>query len=151
MTTKNHKNGRSKVSTALADWLNCLSDLLKTVKDWAEAMDWSTRQISKRMEDSELGAYEAPALLMQKDTARVLLDPIGRDAPGAEGVVDLYLMPAYDDIATLLLVDGQWQLHYLFEYARDSLPAPTTESKRLSKKTLTQVLDEMTAHAAKSI
>jgi hypothetical protein len=29
---------------------------------------------------------------------RELLEPIGRPAPGIEGIVDLYLMPAYDDI-----------------------------------------------------
>ena len=33
--------------------------------------------------------YQAPALLLQKETARVLLEPVGRAAPGAEGVVDL--------------------------------------------------------------
>jgi hypothetical protein len=53
------------------------------------------------MEDSQIGKYKAPGLLMQEGTDRILRDPIGRNAPGAEAVVDLYLMPAYDDIATL--------------------------------------------------
>ena len=96
------------------EWLNVLADLTGRVKSWAEELDWSTRQISKKMKDSRLGSYEAPALLMQKETTRVLLDPVARFVPGADGVVDLYLMPAYDDIASLYFVDGEWRLHYMF-------------------------------------
>jgi len=78
------------------EWLDLLADLMSQVKSWAEELGWSTRQIVKKMKDSRLGAYEAPALLMQKETTRVLLDPVTRFAPGADGVVDLYLMPAED-------------------------------------------------------
>ncbi len=43
-----------------------------------------------------------PALLMQEGpSAGLILEPIARSAPGADGVVDLYLLPAYDDIASL--------------------------------------------------
>ncbi len=44
----------------------------------------------------------------------MLLDPVARFTPSAVGVVDLYLMPAYDDIASLYLVVGEWRLHYMF-------------------------------------
>ena len=93
------------------EWLGRLSDLVETVRNWTLDLDWSTRQIEKKMGDSRLGTYKAPALLLQKETARVLLEPIARFAPGVEGVVDLYLMPAYDDIATLYFYDDGWQLH----------------------------------------
>ena len=63
------------------EWLNVLADLTRQVKSWAEELDWSTRQISKKMKDSRLGSYEAPALLMQKETTRVLLDPVARFVP----------------------------------------------------------------------
>ena len=59
----------------------------KTVRGWAEELDWSTSQIGKRMKDSRLGSYEAPALIMQKETIRVLLEPVARFAPGTDGVV----------------------------------------------------------------
>ena len=74
------------------EWVSRLSDLTRSVRRWAEELDWSTRQIGKKMKDSRLGLYEAPALIMQKGTTRVLLDPVARFAPGADGVVDLYLM-----------------------------------------------------------
>lgn len=37
-----------------------------------------TRQIAKQVKDSRLDGYEAPALLMQKETTGVLLDPVAR-------------------------------------------------------------------------
>ncbi len=48
---------------------------------------------------------------VQRGTTRILLDPVARFVPRADGVVDLYLMPAYDDIASLYLVKGQWRVH----------------------------------------
>src|SRR5262249_50078611 len=81
----------------LKGWLKRLGDLVQQVESWARELDWATRRIDKTMEDSWLGSYKAPALIMQRETTRVLLEPIARTAPGAEGVVDLYLMPAYDD------------------------------------------------------
>ena len=104
-----------------AEWLDRLAKLTSLVKRWATELDWSTREIPKKMNDSRLGAYEAPALLMQKETIRVLLDPIARSTPGADGVVDLYLMPAYADIASLYLVNGEWRLHYVLPGARSAL------------------------------
>ena len=152
MARKNTVKGQSNDSTALRDeWLTRLAALMNLVKGWAEELDWSTRVISKKMKDSRLGSYEAPALIMQKETTRVLLDPVARFAPRTEGVVDLYLMPAYDDIASLYFVGGKWRLHYMFN---SDQPAGTTkdgDAGPLSKKALTQVLDEMTAHATESL
>ena len=36
----------------------------------------------------------------------ILLEPV---APGTEGVVDLYLMPGYDDIASLYHYSNRWK------------------------------------------
>ena len=51
------------------------------------------------MRDVDRQIFEIPALYLQKGPIRVLLDPVAYDVPGAEGVVDLYLMPTYDDLA----------------------------------------------------
>ena len=96
------------------EWLKSLSALVETVRGWAQELDWSTRQIETKMEDSQLGTYKAPALIIQKETVRALLEPIAHSAPGVEGLVDFYLMPAYDDIARLFFYDNEWQLHYMF-------------------------------------
>jgi hypothetical protein len=49
---------------------------------------------------------------MEKDTVEVVLNPVARFVPGANGAVDLYVAPAYDDIASLYLEDDHWVLHY---------------------------------------
>jgi hypothetical protein len=134
-----------------SEWLDRLSSLLKLVKSWAEELDWSTRQIEKTMKDSRLGTYEAPALIMQKGATRVLLDPIARFAPGVDGVVDLYLMPAYDDIASLYFVNGEWRLHYMFPGTPSVPTIREAESSPLSKDTFAQVLDEMTDNASEAL
>ena len=96
------------------EWLTNLQELLAQIRGWAEGSGWRTRVIEKSMKDSVLGQYKAPAMLMQRETVEVILDPVGRFAPGTDGVVDLYLLPAYDDIASLYFVDGAWRLHYAF-------------------------------------
>src|SRR5271165_6750519 len=152
MATRKPTVRRGDNSGELRDeWLRALTDLTANVKKWAEELNWSTRQIAKKMKDSRLGVYEAPALLMQKETTRVLLDPVARFAPGADGVVDLYLMPAYDDIASLYLVDGEWQLHYMFPGTPTVATIRQAEPVQLSKNAISWVLDEMTSHASQTI
>jgi hypothetical protein len=130
----------------LSGWLDRLSALVNDVETWVKALGWSTRRIEKPMEDSQIGKYMAPSLLMQEGTDRLLLEPIARCAPGTEGVVDLYLMPAYDDIASLYYEDGRWNLHYMFggTVAANSREAP---AKPLSQETLEEVLAQMKQHA----
>jgi len=130
------------------EWLGRLTELVDRVEGWARELDWSTRRIEKKMQDSQIGHYKAPALVLQNETCRGLLDPIARSAPGAEGVVDLYLMPAYDDIASLYFCDGAWQLHYMFAGTSSVATIRTGDSQPLSKETLRAVLEEMRANAA---
>ena len=141
------QDGRDRVRL-LHDWLARLSGLVHSVESWAKELGWSTRLIDSPLEDSQIGHYRAPALLMQEGTDRVLLEPVGRLAPGTEGVVDLYLMPAYDDIATLYHYDGCWNVHHVVP---GTVGAPNTRqapAKPLSKETLQEVLAEMRSHAA---
>lgn len=152
MAARDNTGKRAVAPAALRDeWLKVLADLRAKVKKWAEELNWSTRSIAKKMNDTRLGQYEAPALLMQKDTVRVLLDPIARFAPGADGVVDLYLMPAYDDIASLYLVGGEWQLHYVFP-GTSTVPAiRQSEPCVLSRDAIRKVLNEMSTHAGTAL
>ena len=100
-----------------ADWIQLLLEMAAKVTDWVSP-DWSIRVIQKEMSDSVLGEYSAPSVLMQRELVRVMLEPVTRFAPGADGVVDLYLMPAFDDIATVYRVSGEWKMHYAFRGTR---------------------------------
>ncbi len=100
------------------------------------------------MKDSVLGQYKAPAMLLQRETVEVILDPVGRFAPGTDGVVDLYLLPAYDDIASLYFVDGAWRLHYAFRSTAAVARIKNAEAMMLDEASLNRVLNEIAAHAA---
>jgi hypothetical protein len=132
--------------TELNRWQEQLAHLVSDVRSWAEPLGWSPKEIRKRMNDPELGEIEVPALLLQQDLVRVLLEPIGRNAPGAESVVDLYLMPAYDDIASLYFYDGEWHIHYAFAPSAVA-SVKEGEAKPLNEATFASVLEQMKAHA----
>lgn len=129
------------------DWIHLLKGLVGEVEGWVKPT-WSTRVIEKAAQDSVLGAYDAPGLLMQRDFTRVLLEPITRFAPGADGVVDLYLMPAYDDIASLCRVDGQWKIHYASRGHQVVTGIRNAEALPLTKESFLRVLDAIADHAA---
>jgi hypothetical protein len=149
MAIAGKQSGLAEDSAQLLDpWLGRLEGLVEQVNTWAKELDWSTRRIEKKLEDSKVGSYKAPALVLQKDTVRVLLDPIARSSPGAEGVVDLYLMPAFDDIASLYFYDGQWHLHYMAPGTPAVGPTREADAKPLSKESLGAVLAEMIKNAA---
>jgi hypothetical protein len=129
------------------DWVSLLDQLVALVNAWVQS-DWATKVIKKSMGDSVLGEYDAPALLMQRDTTRVLLEPITRFAPGADGVIDLYRMPAYDDIASLYREDGDWKLHYAFQGGKTNAGTRTVDPLPFTKENFLRVLNAIAVHVA---
>jgi hypothetical protein len=129
-------------------WIDRVTFLLDQVEEWAKEMGWSTRRLEKKLDDGWIGKHRVPALLMQEDTCRILLEPVGRSTLGAEGVVDLYLMPAYDDIAGLYYYGDRWNLHYLFPGTKPVATVREADAMPLSKETFAKVLAEMRQHAA---
>ncbi len=125
--------------------------LVEQVRSWVEPHEWVTKSYLKKMPDVDRQVFEIPALFLQKGPTRVLLDPVAYDVPGSEGVVDLYLMPTYDDLANLCFEDQGWAIHYTFP--PDSMETHSLgerEALPLSEATINQVLDSITAHAAPS-
>lgn len=140
------EEAETRMAARLA-WIDRLTELVNLVRRYAEEFGWTTKRITKRIEDSYIGDYQTNALLLQKETMRVLLEPVGRSALGAEGVADFYLLPGYDDIATLYYYDERWHLHYLAPGAPASANVREAEAKPLSKTALRKVLEEMMKNA----
>ncbi|MFT3878945.1 MAG: hypothetical protein QM703_04705 [Gemmatales bacterium] len=128
-------------------WIHRVNELVTMIEKWARELGWSTRRIEKRLEDARVGTHRIPALLMQAETCQIILDPVGRSSPGTEGMVDLYLMPAYDDIASIYHYKGQWNLHYVFPNRKAVASVREAEAQPLSKDALEKVLAEMKKHA----
>lgn len=127
-----------------------VDDLIMKVREWVEPHEWVTKTYPKKMRDADHQVYEVPALFLQKGPTRILLDPIAYDVPGTEGVVDLYLMPTYDDMASLYFEQGHWRMHYAFPEAMEAHSAIESESRLLSEATMNEVLDSIAIHAEPS-
>lgn len=87
-------------------------------------------------------------MLLQDESIRILLEPITRSAPGVDGVVDLYLMPAYDDIASLYFYDNGWHVHYMYPGTPTVPNMRDAEAKPLTSDSLRLVLEAMKENAA---
>jgi hypothetical protein len=131
-----------------SEWLGRLEALVRDVKSWAEAAGWRTRRITKTVNERRLGKYEVPVLLMEKEAVEVVLNPVARLVPGADGAVDLYLSPAYDDIASLYFEGDHWVVHY------GKRPDPTATNgpvgitpRPYEEATIRAILDGMAADA----
>jgi len=126
--------------------------LVERVKEWAVPHDWVTKEYPKKVRNGEKQTCEIPALFLQRGPTRILLDPIAYDIPGAEGLVDLYLMPGYDDVASLYFKDGDWAIHYTFSPNRMTTdPLIEAEALPLREDTINKVLDAIAAHAEHSL
>src|SRR4051794_2295578 len=132
-------------------WREPLDDLVGKVVGWVEPRLWVTKPYPKRMRDVDGTVFEVPSLFIQRGPTRLLLDPIAYDAPGTAGIVDLYLMLTYDDAASLHLVDGRWQIHYVFHDKPPVAGNGEPEVMELSEDTVNRVLDEIAAHAVPSV
>ena len=92
--------------------------------------------------------YEVPVLVLDRDEAEVSLVPVARKVPGADGLVDFYLMPDFDDVASLYREKGQWFFHYAFHpEPMETHSVIETERFLLHEASLNRVLNDIVAHA----
>jgi hypothetical protein len=139
------------MSDARRQFERLVTDLVRQVNAWAGPADWTTQTYPKRMRDSNGSVFEVPALRLQKGPTRVLLDPIAYDVPGADAVVDLYLMPTYDDLASLYHRPDGWEIQYLFPDDPVRSTLEEAEALPLDQAALLRVLDAIAAHATPSV
>ena len=93
---------------AKTEWVDRLGELVSLTQGYVEASGWRTRRVTKPVTEPGLGRYEVPLLIMERSEVEVILSPIARGVPGTEGLVDLCLMPGYDDEACLTLDGDRW-------------------------------------------
>ena len=128
-----------------------VDDLVTRFEKEIDGSEWATRRYPKKLRDEGGQIYEIPALFLQKGPIKLLLDPIGYDVPGAEGLVDMYLMPTYDDLASLYFEGGRWVIHHAFPPdPMETHSVIETKAMPLSEATINQVLDSIAAHAEPS-
>ncbi len=142
---------QSEIATRMkirADWIERVSALVSQVEHWGKELGWATRRIEKKLDDPWIGQHRVPALLLQEETCRIILEPLGRSSSGSDGVADLYLMPAYDDIARLAFSENHWNIHYEFRNSNSANLMSEPKSVPLSKETLEKVLADQKRHVS---
>jgi hypothetical protein len=113
------------------EWVGAVVNLVARVEEWCRRRDWPTRRIEKQLVDSPIGQYEVPALLIQVDLRKLLLEPVSRFVQKWEGVIDLYQMPQYDDVASIYRRGGQW---YCFrEKTNENEPESSRSAESISE------------------
>jgi hypothetical protein len=124
------------------EWLNRLNVLISEVQSWCESKGCATRVISIATKGMDGRSYQAPALLIQDNALRMILQGIGEPNRLDEGTVDLYVMPTYDDIARIYSEGGKWHVYY-------ALPAmrPDDEPRLWDQAAFEAVLEGMKHHA----
>lgn len=151
MSKSNNSHAAANGSNPRDAWLVRLRNLLDDVASWGLNLDWSKKEIQVELRDAT-GTYSAPGLLLQKEAVKILLQPIASSAPGVDGVVDLYALPAYDDIASLYLANDAWEIHYVpadqpIETPSGTFSMPDAPSQPLSAESFAAVLESLKAHA----
>ena len=72
---------------------------------------WRTRRVNKKMNESLIGPYEAPQLLIFAEPNLYVLDPVARFVPGAQGAFDFALQPSYYTTSMYRDDNGIWYVH----------------------------------------
>jgi hypothetical protein len=88
------------------EWVAAVEGLIGDAETWSHKQDWATRRDAKPIVEDRLGPYIVPQLLIQGTFGRLLLDPVARYIVGAEGLVDLFLIPSYDSLMIARYPEG---------------------------------------------
>jgi hypothetical protein len=98
-------------SMVLAEWMCAMDAVERNAEEWSAEVAWRTRRVNKKMNESLIGPYEAPQLLIFAEPNLYVLDPVARFVPGAQGAFDFALQPSYYTTSMYRDDNGIWYVH----------------------------------------
>jgi hypothetical protein len=109
---RKHLEGAIKIvrDHLLPEWLDAQEKMLEEATAAANAKGWYVEKDEKQIEESLLGTYKAPRLLIRTWEKEMMLSPIARFCAGRQGVVDLRVSPRYETAYFVTFKDGRWQI-----------------------------------------
>ncbi len=129
-----------------------VEDVVGQFEEILSKHNWSIRRDPKRMRDEAGTIFSVLSLTLIKGPLRLLLDPTGYDIPGAAGVMDLYLLPPYDPVASLYLESGEWFIHSPFPTNLDAVAKPSEWTRSpLGENSISNVLESIAKYAVPSV
>jgi len=106
-------NENSMQSHRIQDWQQILNDLFSKIRVWVSNRDCAVKLIDKTYEVNGSGRTTIPALLIQEEALKMIVDPIDWDPVKSESIVDLYIMPQYEDGARFFYGQNEWRLYWV--------------------------------------
>jgi hypothetical protein len=94
------------------DWMAACNKLLGEAQQWAKEAGWPSKRFSKDLTEDFIGTYKQDKLVFSAEGAQLALIPVGRFAPGTDGLFDLAVMPAYDSVM-VVRQGNRWFIHPL--------------------------------------
>jgi hypothetical protein len=92
------------------EWVAAVESVVRDAEAWSKNQGWATRLDPKTIREDRLGEYTVPRLLIHTLDGRLLLVPVARYVGGADGRIDLFLMPSYDSVP-ITRTAGGWSIH----------------------------------------
>ena len=120
------------------EWIAIVDALYRQVEGWAKAQEWATRRDPEWLEEDGLGRYQVWRLLVHAPEGRLVFKPMARLVFGAQGLIDLFVLPSYDPMMLVRHDDGGWRIHSFED---------TSESRPWAESTFVELAHEMFARA----
>jgi hypothetical protein len=123
-------------SLVLEDWLRASTALLADAEGWAREAGWPTRRFPKEITEDFIGSYKQERLVYSAEGAQLALLPVGRYAPGTDGLFDLAVLPAFDSVMVVRQSE-RWFIHPLpgkerrLDWSREAFLSTSLELARL--------------------
>lgn len=92
-----------------SQWLRLVSTLIDQIDSWAKAEGWTATRSLKTITDRSLGAYRAPVLRVHLPGGDLQVEPVGLQAGGNDGRVDLEAYPTLNRVK-LVGHGGHWDV-----------------------------------------
>jgi hypothetical protein len=92
------------------DWVAEVERFMNQAEEWAKKQGWGTLQELKTIQEDRLGSYDVPRLLIHDTFGRLLLDPLARFVMGADGRIDLVVIPSWSGLILVKMPDGWFLL-----------------------------------------
>ena len=94
----------------LPEWLQAQEQMIQEAEAAARAKGWYVERDEMQVEESLLGTYRRPGLLIRTWDREMMLIPVARFCAGRQGAVDLKVSPNYERAYTVTFKDGRWQI-----------------------------------------
>ena len=98
-------------SMVLAKWMCAIDAVEGKAREWSAKVAWRTRRVNKKVNESLIGPYEAPQLLIFAEPNLYVLDPVARFVPGAQGAFDFAVQQSYHTTSMYRDDKGIWYVH----------------------------------------